>query len=108
MPFAWIWEKSGPILPLVKVIEEAEKTLKFDRIFLSNIPDYTSMFYAMALAMPLLKAKSYAFMRASTLLNCGLWRDYNDYIYSGSLLRGVENARKLLNFTLSSGELMEQ
>ena len=68
-------------------LDEPEK--KFDRIYLSNIPDYTSLFYAFVESMPLLKVNpkkiDRSFLKCNILLNCSFWNDYSDYVYASKV-----------------------
>ena len=70
---------------------------KFDRIFLSNIPDYTSLLYSFLECTPMLKFTASSFFKCKVLLNTGIWKDYEQYVYSGSLIRDLNQSRSLLN-----------
>jgi hypothetical protein len=88
---------------LNKVIEQLrlqseanESAEKFDRIYLSNIPDYTSLLYPFLQSMPMLKLGKQSYVRSNNLLNCGMWKDYGHYVYSG----------KFITFFLSMGSML--
>jgi hypothetical protein len=78
--------------------------LKFDRMYLSNIPDYTSMIYVFVECMPMLKFGK-SFIRCNVLMNTGIWNFYEDYVYSGSLIQSLEQASRVLNAKKTFGEL---
>lgn len=58
-------------------------SFKFDRIYLSNIPDYASLLYAFLGSMPLLKFNQTAFMTCNVMMNCSIWKKYSHYVYAG-------------------------
>ena len=70
---------------------------KFDRIYMSNIPDYTSIIHVFLECMPLLKTTETSYVKSTILMNTGLWADYGHYVYSGSLLQSLKQGEKLLN-----------
>eukprot|EP00578_Thalassiosira_sp_NH16_P030003 CAMPEP_0181080430 /NCGR_PEP_ID=MMETSP1071-20121207/2563_1 /TAXON_ID=35127 /ORGANISM="Thalassiosira sp., Strain NH16" /LENGTH=1044 /DNA_ID=CAMNT_0023161907 /DNA_START=65 /DNA_END=3199 /DNA_ORIENTATION=- len=58
---------------------------KYHRISLSNIPDYTGMLSVFCTIAPLLAPRSESItpsLRSNCLLNTGIWKSYDDYIFS--------------------------
>ncbi len=82
-----------------------ESFKNFDRIFLSNIPDYTSLIYVFLECMPLLKPTENSFIKSTCLLNTGMWKDYEQYVYSGSLIHDLKKGGSLLNVAKVGGDL---
>ena len=57
----------------------------YQRISLSNIPDYVGMLSVFCTVAPLLASKSDSItpsFRSNCLLNTGIWKTYDDYIFS--------------------------
>ena len=78
---------------------------KFDRIYVSNIPDYTSIIHVFLECMPLLKTTETSYVKSTILMNTGLWADYAHYVYSGSLLQSLKQGEKLLNVAVFDGDI---
>jgi hypothetical protein len=79
---------------------------KFNRIYLSNIPDYTSMIYAFLECGQMLKSNSNnSFFKCTVMMNTGIWKDYEHYVYSTSLIKSLKECSSLLNFTTIAGDL---
>ncbi|KAL7553951.1 hypothetical protein ACHAWF_017877 [Thalassiosira exigua] len=58
---------------------------KFQRITLSNIPDYSGMLSVFITLAPMLASKSKSItpcFQSNTLLNTGIWKSYDDYVFS--------------------------
>lgn len=84
-----------------------DENFKFDRIYLSNIPDYTSLLYAFIECLPQLKQKEKkSFIMSSLMLNCGSWRNYEHYMYASSLMESFEKCRTLLNAEYIQGDVL--
>jgi hypothetical protein len=69
---------------------------KFHRILLSNVPDYTGMLSIFVHASPLLADESKSLcpiLRGNCLLNAGIWKTYDQYIYSTVGLTAIEVTR---------------
>jgi hypothetical protein len=80
--------------------------VKFDRINLSNIPDYTSLLFMFTECIPLLKTNPSSFIRCNVLLNCSLWSDYAHYVYANSFMPSLELCRTLLNAEFIQGQVL--
>ena len=75
--------------------KQEESSSKFDRILLSNIPDYTCMIYVFIECMPMLKKIGYSYINCNVLLNTRLWEDYEHYVYAGSLMQSIKECKEL-------------
>ena len=78
---------------------------KFNRIFLSNIPDYHSFINVFTECLPILKSSPCSFIKSTVLMNTGMWANYEHYIYSGSLLKSLNQAESILNASKIKGDL---
>jgi hypothetical protein len=78
---------------------------KFNRIFLSNIPDYHSIIHVFTECMPILKKSMNSFVKCTVLMNTGMWQNYEHYIYSGSLIQDLKQGELLLNVAKIGGDL---
>jgi hypothetical protein len=78
---------------------------KFDRIYLSNIADYSSLLSAFVDAIPMLKFQKTSFVKSSILLNNGLWANMDHYTYASTLMKSVKETRSLLNISLIEGDV---
>ena len=79
---------------------------KFDRISLGTTPDITSLTFAFLESTPLLKPTNKSSISCSCLVNTSIWKSFDQYVHSGSLIQNIEQARVLLNITKSSGGLL--
>ena len=79
---------------------------RYDRIFLSNVPDYTTMANAFLYFAPALKTMAHCCIEHTILLATTKWTDLDEYIHSGSLLT-PEMVAPLVGVQLSSGDLMD-
>jgi len=79
---------------------------KYHRITLSNIPDYTGMQSVYITLAPVLSLKSKSitpFIQSNCLLNTGLWKSYDDYIFSTTAL-GYKEAEAVFHLRVSDQE----
>jgi hypothetical protein len=82
-----------------------ESSSKFNRILLSNVPDYTCLIHVFIECIPMLKKIDHSYVNCNVLLNTGLWKDYEHYVYAGSLMQSIEECKKLLNVNKIYGDL---
>eukprot|EP01112_Ceratiomyxa_fruticulosa_P010107 TRINITY_DN2662_c0_g1_i6.p1 TRINITY_DN2662_c0_g1~~TRINITY_DN2662_c0_g1_i6.p1 ORF type:complete len:904 (-),score=189.72 TRINITY_DN2662_c0_g1_i6:46-2757(-) len=78
----------------------------FDRILMSNVPDYvggnlTTFLYA----MPQLKANPHSFVRYNVMLNNGMFKDIAQNVKAYTLLPNLESHIKFFGVEYVSGEL---
>jgi hypothetical protein len=79
---------------------------KYHRITLSNIPDYTGMQSVFITLAPALLLKSNSItpcIQSNNLLNTGLWKSYDDYIFSTTAL-GYKEAEAVFHLRVSDQE----
>lgn len=79
---------------------------KYHRITLSNIPDYTGMHSLFVKIAPLLSLKSKSVtpcIQSNCLLNTGLWKSFDDYIFSTSAL-GYKEAEAVFRLKVADEE----
>lgn len=79
---------------------------KYHRITLSNIPDYTGMQSVFITLAPVLSLKSKSItpcIQSNCLLNTGLWKSYDDYIFSTTAL-GYKEAEAVFHLRVSDQE----
>jgi len=79
---------------------------KYHRITLSNIPDYTGMHSVFITLAPLLSLKSKSVtpcIQSNCLLNTGLWKSYDDYIFSTTAL-GYKEAEAVFRLRVADQE----
>ena len=79
---------------------------KYHRITLSNIPDYTGMHSFFVKIAPLLSLKSKTLtpcIQSNCLLNTGLWKSFDDYIFSTSAL-GYKEAEAVFRLRVADQE----
>ena len=88
---------------LLKLKLKSNHNLKFDRVYLSNIADYTSLLYAFIECMPMLKHQKWSFIKSSIMLNNLFWDDMNEYAYSSTLMKSIEEIPSLINVSLVEG-----
>ncbi len=81
---------------------------KFDRILLSNVPDYTGLIYVFIECIPMLKKIGHSYISCNVLLNTGMWEDYEHYVYAGSLMQSIEECKELLNVNKMYGSLWDK
>ncbi|KAI9347217.1 hypothetical protein BDR26DRAFT_854760 [Obelidium mucronatum] len=96
----------GCMFSLARELGEAAK--KFDRITVNNIPDYSGLLNSLLHLPHLLKpsdSKSPSFMLSNCLLNTGIWKDYNEYIYSSCALSDKAEVEFLTGIKFLCGDL---
>ena len=79
---------------------------KYHRITLSNIPDYTGMLSVFTTIAPMLNEKSENIipsLQSNCLLNTGLWKSYDDYVFSGAAL-AYQDAEAVFNLSVTDDE----
>ncbi len=79
---------------------------KYHRITLSNIPDYTGMLSFFVKIAPLLSLKSKTVnpcIQSNCLLNSGLWKSFDDYIFSTTAL-GYKEAEAVFRLKVADQE----
>ncbi len=79
---------------------------KYHRITLSNIPDYTGMLSFFVKIAPLLSLKSKTVnpcIQSNCLLNTGLWKSFDDYIFSTTAL-GYKEAEAVFRLKVADQE----
>ena len=79
---------------------------KYHRITLSNIPDYTGMLSFFVKIAPLLSLKSKTVnpcIQSNCLLNTGLWKSFDDYIFSTTAL-GYKEAETVFRLKVADQE----
>jgi len=79
---------------------------KYHRITLSNIPDYTGMLSMFVKIAPLLSLKSKTVtpcIQSNCLLNTGLWKSFDDYIFSTTGL-GYKEAEAVFRLRVADQE----
>lgn len=79
---------------------------KYHRITLSNIPDYTGMLSFFVKIAPLLSLKSNSItpcIQSNCLLNTGLWKSFDDYIFSTTAL-GYKEAEAVFRLKVADQE----
>ncbi|GAM24901.1 hypothetical protein SAMD00019534_080760 [Acytostelium subglobosum LB1] len=69
---------------------------KFDRIFLTNVPDYTGQLTVLVDTINSLKFESHSFIMFNVILNTGLFHDYEEAVHSHTLLPSIAHAQKYL------------
>eukprot|EP01112_Ceratiomyxa_fruticulosa_P014260 TRINITY_DN4070_c0_g6_i1.p1 TRINITY_DN4070_c0_g6~~TRINITY_DN4070_c0_g6_i1.p1 ORF type:complete len:625 (+),score=112.32 TRINITY_DN4070_c0_g6_i1:270-1877(+) len=82
----------------------------FDRVLLSNIPDYTGgpLFVSLYI-MPLLKRDvSHSSVKFNVLLNCSKFKDYTDYAKTYTLLPTLESHKSFLGVSHQLGSVYEE
>ncbi|KAI9353816.1 hypothetical protein BDR26DRAFT_1002677 [Obelidium mucronatum] len=82
----------------------------FDCILMSNIPDYTGLLNGLLIMSPLLKktattTKNPAILRANVLFNTGIWKNYDHYVFSSTLLNDASETLHLLGAKVIRGGL---
>lgn len=82
--------------------------ITYDRIFLSNIPDYTGMLSHFLYVFPLLKKNEFSYINSNILLATGLYKDYTEYIHTSTLMRYEEEYKKIFSATLINGDVWGQ
>eukprot|EP01113_Clastostelium_recurvatum_P030106 TRINITY_DN3648_c0_g3_i2.p1 TRINITY_DN3648_c0_g3~~TRINITY_DN3648_c0_g3_i2.p1 ORF type:complete len:1023 (+),score=197.58 TRINITY_DN3648_c0_g3_i2:481-3549(+) len=79
----------------------------FDRVYLSNIPDYTGGALCVFLYVtPLLKSLPSSFTSFNVLLNTTKWSDYTSHIYEYTLLPTLDLSRRIFGARYICGHLM--
>eukprot|EP01112_Ceratiomyxa_fruticulosa_P014258 TRINITY_DN4070_c0_g2_i2.p1 TRINITY_DN4070_c0_g2~~TRINITY_DN4070_c0_g2_i2.p1 ORF type:complete len:912 (-),score=197.45 TRINITY_DN4070_c0_g2_i2:22-2757(-) len=83
--------------------------ITFDRILLSNIPDYTggTLFVALYI-MPILKGVYYSSVKFTVLLNSGRFKDYTEYSKTYTLLPTLDSHGSFLGVKHQLGDIWEQ
>lgn len=79
---------------------------KYHRITLSNIPDYTGMLSFFVKIAPLLSLKSKTVnpcIQSNCLLNTGLWKSFDDYVFSTTAL-GYKEAEAVFRLKVADQE----
>ncbi|CEO97085.1 hypothetical protein PBRA_005689 [Plasmodiophora brassicae] len=77
----------------------------FDRIFVSNVPDYTGILPVFVETAPLLKRTANSFINCTVLLNTGLFRDYGECVYSAAAIPSIQDCERYIGMKLQSGSL---
>jgi tetratricopeptide (TPR) repeat protein len=77
----------------------------YDRIFMSNIPDYTGMLGHFLYVFPLLKKNEFSYINSNILLATGLYKDYTEYIHTSTLMKNDEDYRKIFSAKLIDGDV---
>ena len=82
---------------------------KFHRIFMSNIADYCGLLTSFVSVVPLMEKNCDipCWMFSNVLLNTGIWKNYEQYIYSSTLINGSERVKELLDVYLVSGGIWD-
>lgn len=76
---------------------------RFDKIYMSNVTDYTSILLAHVCASRAMKPRG--LFVSNVLLNTGLWADYLQYIHSTTRIPRLDGFPKLLGTEWAEGEL---
>lgn len=79
---------------------------KYHRITLSNIPDYTGMLSVFITLAPMMATKSESItpcLQSNCLLNTGLWKTYDDYVFSTTCL-GYKEAEAIFRLRVTAEE----
>lgn len=80
----------------------------FDRVYVSNVPDYTSLLNTFLYAVPALKPVLHCTVQHQVLLNTPIWADLDEYVHSATLLT-PENRRSFgVGASLVSGDVMDR
>ena len=98
----------------VERVGESTPSLAFDRVYLSNVPDYTSMLNAFLYFVPVLRGGGStsgdgewpAVLEHELLLNTLLWTSLEQYIFSSTCL--CPSDYWMLGVRLVSGDHMDQ
>ncbi|CEP03319.1 DUF4470 domain-containing protein [Plasmodiophora brassicae] len=77
----------------------------FDRIFVSNIPDYTGTLPVFVETAPLLKRSPNAFIDCNILLNTGIFKDYDECVHSATSILSIRDCERYVGMTLKCGSL---
>ncbi|KAJ3092480.1 hypothetical protein HK102_006891 [Quaeritorhiza haematococci] len=92
--------------------EEREKQglpTRFHRVLLSNVPDYCGLLTSLLTIGPLLykqkEAKFPCWMQCNVLLNTVIWENYDEYIFSSTMLNGPEEVEEVLGIKQTCGGL---
>ena len=85
---------------------DVDNPTNYHRISLSNVPDYTGMMSVFVALAPLLASKSKAItpcIQSNCLLNTGLWKSYDDYVFSTAAL-GYKEAESIFRLRVADNE----
>jgi hypothetical protein len=85
--------------------ECAKEKEKFDRIYMSNVPDYTGLLPAYLNFLPLLKDVPHALLDASIMMATVLYQNLEQYIWSATRLRNAKEVESILGVEWLDGEL---
>ncbi|GAM24902.1 hypothetical protein SAMD00019534_080770 [Acytostelium subglobosum LB1] len=86
-------------LERIRIDEDKSRMAKnlpnqFDRIFLTNVPDYTGQLIVFVDTINSLKLKPHAFIKFNVILNTGLFKDYEEAVHSHTLIPSITQAHK--------------
>ena len=96
----------GDAHAVMEQLRMTDSTLLFDRIYLSNVPDYTSMLNAFLYFVPALRGGGDGLFEHELLLNTLMWSSLDQYVFSSSCLRPCECW--MLGVRLQSGDHMDR
>ncbi|KAI9012219.1 hypothetical protein DFJ74DRAFT_771625 [Hyaloraphidium curvatum] len=103
-----VWRVSFVLGDLSQTLEQCRLGgISFDRIFMSNVPDYTSSLVAHLCAARTLKRHPKAYFRYNVLLNNSYWKSRAHALNATTLIQDDSMYPKLLGTRHLSGELYD-
>jgi len=71
---------------------------KFQRIFVSNIPDYIGMLPFVTEVMPLMHNTDESYLMSNVMMNTGIWKNYSHYVFSATAIPQLKEVSPLLGY----------
>lgn len=71
---------------------------KFQRIFVSNIPDYIGMLAFVTEVMPLIHDRDGSYLISNVIMNTGIWKNFAHYVFSATAIPQLRQVPPLLGY----------